>query len=96
MHKDKEQLDSLIHAFQELQGNPAYQYMVRRFDNECLIDSNDSLQNKAERYIAESAVKRFLRNIDIYAAGIPDSDPEQDLFLEPEDESVDESEDIFS
>jgi|TARA_R110000772_G_scaffold116563_2_gene221708 hypothetical protein len=97
MNKDKEQLDSLIHSFEGLIGNPAYKYMLKEFDESCLHDSLEtSSQIKLEKFIGESAVKRFIRKIALYAEGIPDEKYDKDyLGLEPENEEFDENENVF-
>jgi len=84
MNKDKEQLDSLIHSFKELELNPAYIYMLNRFNDSCLMNLDDDLQSKAERYIAESAVKSFIRDIKMFSNGLPDEEIDEDLMLEDE------------
>jgi hypothetical protein len=96
--KQKQEVDALINSFRELRSNPAYQFMLKEFDDSCLNDIDESdLQTKAERYIAESAVKRFIRQVGIYAAGIPDEVSIIDeTSLENENEEIDENENLFT
>ena len=95
--KQKQEVDALINSFRELVSNPAYQFMLKEFDESCLKDGESDLQTKAEKYIAESAVKRFIRQVGIYAAGIPDElSIIDETSLENESDEIDENENLFT
>ena len=95
MNNDKEQLDGLEQSFQAVIDNPAFQWMVNHFDNNCLSNRADTMQEKAEKYIAESAVKEFIRSFSKYADGVVDPVALMaEAMLEDENE-IDENENIF-
>jgi len=68
-NEEREEITGLGPAFAALLQNEAFAYMARRFDSQCLQVSTGDLQHKAERYIAESAIKSFLRDINSFAHG---------------------------
>ena len=96
MNNDKEQLDGLERHFQAIIDNPAFQWMVKSWDERSLTNLSDTMQEKAEAYIAESAVKEFIRDIHRNAAGLVDNSVMiANAMLEDENLEIDENENIF-